>query len=77
MMNVIDKAEKKAIVFEDLKIGDVYRDSDGLICIKVSTDCDAEYNALTYGYIEVDRWEPTFEVFNAEVFPVEADLIIK
>lgn len=78
MINVIEtKAEEKTVLFEDLKVGDIYRDEDGLICIKTSNDDRAEYNSLTYGYIEVGCWEPTFESFNVEVFPIDADLVIK
>lgn len=78
MMNVIEqKTEEKTVLFEDLKVGDIYRDEDGLICIKTSDKDSAEYNSLTYGYIEVDRWEPTFESFGVRVTPIEADLVIK
>lgn len=78
MMNVIEqKTEEKTVLFEDLEVGDIYRDEDGLICIKTSDKDSAEYNSLTYGYIEVDRWEPTFESFGVRVTPIEADLVIK
>lgn len=78
MMNVIEtKAEKKIVVFGDLKIGDIYRDEDGLICIKTSNKDNGEFNSLTYEYTEVGCWEPTFESFGVKVFPIDADLVIK
>ena len=77
MMNVIDKTEKKTIFFEDLEIGDVYRDDEGFICIKINNKDDGESNSLTYGWTEEGRWEPTFETYGTEVEPIEADLVIK
>ena len=77
MMKVI-KQEKspKIIHFEDLHIGDVYRDEEGCICIKTSNN--REDNNLTYGYDErPDEWEITSEGFNAEVTPIDAELVIK
>lgn len=77
MMKVIEqKIGKKAVLFEDLKIGDVYRDKNGLICIKVSNS-EAEDNSLTYGWGTAGEWKLTIEEYNAEVEPLEADLVIK
>ena len=66
----------KTIHFEDLQIGDIYKDEEGLVCIKVSNDMENE-NALTYEWNEVGKWVLTFEASCAEVTPIEADLIIK
>lgn len=79
MMKVIEqKMEKKTALFEDLKIGDVYRDENGLVCIKVSNkDRSTECNSLTYAMTEEGHWERTFEAYDAEVEPLETDLVIK
>lgn len=69
--------EKKTVFFEDLEVGDVYRDSDGFICIKVSAKEDnAECNALTCGWIEENHWEPTWETYGTEVTPLNATLTV-
>lgn len=76
MLKVIEqKNSPKTIRFEDLRIGDVYKDEEGYICIKVSDGCVD--NNLTYEYNEEGEWEPTSEDFHVEVTPIEAELIIK
>lgn len=78
MLNVIKKkAEENTVLFDDLKVGDIYRDDDGLICIKISDKNSVEFNSLTYEWSEEGCWEPTFESFGARVTPIEADLVIK
>ena len=77
MMKVIRQENSPKIIhFDDLHIGDVYRDEVGCICIKISDNCVD--NSLTYGYDErPDEWGVTSEDFNAEVTPIEAELVIK
>ena len=76
MMKVI-KQEKalKIVYFKDLCIGDVYKDEDGYICIKVSDDC--KDNNLTYEYDGQDGWELTSETPFVKVTPIDAELVIK
>lgn len=76
MLKVIEqKNSPKTILFNDLCIGDVYKDEDGHICVKVSDDC--EDNNLTYEYNEKDGWELTSESSYAKVTPIDAELVIK
>lgn len=78
MMKVIEqKIKKKTVLFEDLEIGDVYRDEVGFVCIKISNKDDEEYNSLICGWAEEGHWSPIFESDNTEVEPLEADLVIK
>ena len=76
MMKVINQEKAlKTVCFKDLCIGDVYKDEDGHICVKVSDDC--ENNNLTYEYDGQDEWELTSEASFAKVTPIDAELVIK
>jgi hypothetical protein len=71
MMKVVHNSDSiKAITFGDLAIGDVYLDADNTVCIKASS------NTCIYLY-ECIEWRTTIEGDDTEVFPVEADLVIK
>lgn len=77
MLKVIEQENSPKIIhFDDLRIGDVYRDTEGCICIKISDDCVD--NSLTYSYDErPNEWEVTSEDFSAEVILIDAELVIK
>ena len=70
MMKVVNTSVSLKTIFGDLSIGDVYLDEDNTVCIKTSSNgciyCD-----------ENKKWMVSVESANEEVFPVEADLVIK
>ena len=59
--------------FVNLEIGDVYEDSEGVICIKTS-DNDIDTNCICYVN---DEWEENCEGVNAKVFPLRATISIE
>lgn len=59
--------------FNNLKVGDVYEDSEGVICIKTS-DGDIDSNCICYVY---DEWEENFEEQTAKVWPLHATISIE
>ena len=61
------EAPKRTTTFENLPIGEVYRDEEGFISIKVSNKKDD--NCLTLGWISENEWRSTSESSNAEVTP--------
>lgn len=70
MMKVVNTSNSLKTIFGDLSIGDVYLDEDNTVCIKTYSD------GCIYLY-ENQEWRATVESSNTEVFPVEADLVIK
>lgn len=74
-MEIVDKRDLPKIVkFEDLEIGDVYKDGDGLISIKISKQYkDGVPNAI---YYEGEEWVTGYEYRSAEVVPLNAELVI-
>lgn len=76
MINVVNQnAHPKTVLFEDLHVGDIYKDEDGYICLK--TSYKGVDNCIIYGGSEECTWESGFETASAEVTPLEADLVIK
>lgn len=75
MMTVERKeAPKRTTTFENLPIGEVYRDEEGFIAIKVN---DKENdNCLTLGWYNENEWAATSENLNAEVTPLKANLTV-
>ena len=59
--------------FVNLKVGDVYEDSEGIICIKTSDDIVSS-NCICY--ID-DEWEENGEEVNARVFPLRATISVE
>lgn len=74
-MMKLERRNKNSMTFEDLSIGDVYKDGDGYICIKVK-EGEGE-NSLIYGGSGVDGWSTTYEVSSAEVTLMKAVLTIE
>ena len=76
MIEVITlKKSLKVVHFEDLCVGDVYRDRNGYLCIKINDDYDN--NNLTYGFEnQGGGWATTGEDALAEVTPLKATLTI-
>lgn len=59
--------------FVNLKVGDVYEDSEGVICIKTS-DNDIDTNCICYVH---DEWEANYEGATTKVFPLRATISIE
>ncbi len=59
--------------FVNLKVGDVYEDSEGVICIKTS-DNDIDSNCICY---VDDEWEENCEGVTAKVWPLRATISIE
>ena len=70
MMKVINTSDSLKIIFGDLSIGDVFLDEKNTVCIKTSTNGYIYFN-------ENQEWMGEVTTSHAEVFPVEADLVIK
>ena len=68
------EAPKRTTTFENLPIGEVYRDEEGYITIKVSDNEDD--NCLTLGWISENVWAVTSENRNTEVTPLKATLTV-
>ena len=75
MMTVERKeAPKRTTTFDALPIGEVYRDEEGFIAIKVSNKEDD--NCLTLGWVSENVWSTTSETSSAEVTPLKATLTV-
>ena len=75
MMTVERKeAPKRTTTFDALPIGEVYRDEEGFIAIKVSNKEDD--NCLTLGWVSENVWSTTSETSSAEVIPLKATLTV-
>lgn len=75
MMTVERKeAPKRTTTFENLPAGEVYRDEEGFISIKVNDNETA--NCLTLGWLRENEWTATSESSNAEVTPLKATLTV-
>jgi hypothetical protein len=74
-MNVNDKRVKHEanVFFDELKIGQVYEDRDGVLCIKTK-DTDCEDNCICFVGGE---WEANLESLTAKVMPLIATLEIE
>ena len=59
--------------FEKLKVGEVYEDTEGVICIKTSEN-DFDNNCICYVN---DEWEENLEGQTAKVFPLRATISIE
>ena len=68
------EAPKRTTTFENLPIGEVYRDEDGYIAIKVSNN-DKE-NCLTWEWDSENEWALTAESLSTEVTPLKANLTV-
>ena len=73
-MNVNDKRVKheEGVPFEELKIGQVYEDGDGVLCIKTSNDACKD-NCICFVN---EKWDSNIESFAARVTPLVATLEI-
>ena len=68
------EAPKRTTTFDALLIGEVYRDEEGFITIKVSDKEDD--NCLTLGWVSENVWATTSETSSAEVTPLKATLTV-
>ena len=76
-MEIVDKRDlAKVVNFEDLDIGDVYKDEEGDICIKVSNQFRDEIPNFIYYESKCDAWEVGYEYRTTEVIPLNAELVI-
>lgn len=74
MMVIKDTREKKNKVnFEDLPVGQVYEDNEGVICIKICND-NCENNCICFFGGE---WEANTEFFTTKVTPLKTTLLIE
>lgn len=75
MMTVERKINPYTTMFEDLPLGEVYRDEDGCLAIKVSNK--EEGNCLTLGWPNGgNEWSLTTESLDTEVTPLKATLTV-
>lgn len=75
MMTVERKeAPKRTTTFENLPTGEVYRDEEGCISIKVNNSETA--NCLTFGWFNENVWAVISENLDAEVTPLKATLTV-
>lgn len=66
---------KRTVKFCDLPIGEVYRDEDGRVAIKLEDEISN--NSFTFGWLdEENTWEVTTENRNADVIPLKATLTV-
>ena len=74
-MNVNDKRVKYEanVFFEELSIGQVYEDRDGVLCIKTN-DNDNENNCICF---VCGEWEANCECLATTVIPLTATLEIE
>ena len=76
-MRVDNRIKIEATVqFQDLAVGDVYEDSDGIICIKTSDD---DYGDSPYGKCIAfvsDEWREEDEHRGTSVKPLDATIIL-
>ena len=70
-MNIIDtrKQEREEALFQNLKIGEVYEDKDGYVCIKVSEN-------LCLFADEYGIWDRITEGADEKVYPLAVNLEI-
>lgn len=68
------EAPKRTTKFKNLPTGEVYRDEDGYIAIKVNNN-EAD-NCLTLGWDRENEWCSTSESLSAEVTPLKATLTV-
>ena len=68
------EAPKRTTTFENLPIGEVYRDEEGYIAIKVNNN--EENNCLTLGWLTEAEWSLTSESWSAELTPLKATLTV-
>lgn len=67
-------AAKRTVEFQTLPIGEVYRDEEGYIAIKISNkDKD---NCLTLGWDCEKKWSLTGESLSTQVTPLDATLTV-
>ena len=59
--------------FVNLKVGDVYEDSEGVICIKTS-DSDVGNNCICF---VDDEWDENFEGQTTRVWPLRATITVE
>ena len=74
MMTIKDtRAKNNKVDFEDLPIGQVYEDTEGIVCIKTWYG-DTEDNCICY----IDgKWESSLEGFTSKVIPLKTTLLIE
>lgn len=74
-MDVNDKRVKHEanVFFEELEIGQVYEDRDGVLCIKTNNS-DNEDNCICF---VGEEWEASLESLTARVIPLIATLEIE
>lgn len=74
-MNVNDKRVKHEanVFFDELRIGQVYEDRDGVLCIKTN-DTDQEDNCICFIN---DNWEANLESLTSRITPLIATLEIE
>lgn len=68
------KSEKYRVEFANLKVGEVYRDQMGRICIKLNNAETA--NCLTFEFTNENEWEVASESIFDEVTPLKAKLTV-
>lgn len=76
-MRVNNQIKVEATVqFQDLAVGDVYEDSEGIICIKTSDEdyCDCSYGRCI-AFVE-EEWREEVEHKEAYVKPLEATVTL-
>lgn len=69
-MKITYAKEKKEIPFKDLKVGELYCDSEGVLCLKIN-------ETPNYNIIVVDEMLLAWEDENNIIIPLDAELIIK
>lgn len=73
-MDINDKRVKEQyVMFEELKVGDVYEDKEGFVCIKTHED-DISHNCICF---VGDEWEANLESLNVRVIPLQTCLEIE
>lgn len=74
MMTIKDTRTKNNLVsFEDLSVGQVYEDKDGIICIKTSDEY-TENNCISF---VMGKWEMSVESSVAKTLPLKTTLLIE
>ena len=74
MMTIKDtRAKSNAVNFEDLPIGQVYEDKEGIVCIKT---CDGECEDNCICFIR-GEWEANTEGATTKVIPLKTTLLIE
>lgn len=74
MMTIKDtRAKNNWVNFEDLPVGQVYEDKEGIICIKIY-DGYSENNCMSF--VE-GKWESAVEGSVTKVLPLKTTLLIE